>query len=165
MNRGFVVMGVSGCGKSTIAEMFAERLGVAWLDGDSLHSDENIAKMAAGTPLTDRDRGPWLDRVGRRLASGAAQVVACSALKRSYRQRITGAAGVPVTFLFLDGSYDVLAARMGARTGHFMPPGLLDSQLATLEPPGPDEDSRRVDIDQTPEAIVDALLAQVQRRA
>lgn len=161
MRRAFIVMGVSGCGKSTIAEMFAARRGLPWMDGDSLHSETNIAKMAAGEPLTDLDRGPWLDRVGRRLAGRDAGVIACSALKRAYRQRITGAAGGRVTFLFLDGSREVLEARMGARTGHFMPTGLLDSQLATLERPGPDEDSLRVDIDQTPEAIVDDLLRQL----
>lgn len=165
MSRAFVVMGVSGCGKSTIAEMFAARLDVPWLDGDSLHSEANIAKMSRGEPLTDADRGPWLDRVGRRLAAGTAQVIACSALKRVYRQRITGAAGVNVTFLFLDGSLPVLEQRMGERTGHFMPKDLLDSQLATLERPGPDEDALRVDIDQTPEAIVDALVAMVEARA
>ena len=152
-------MGVSGCGKSTIARMFAEARGVPWLDGDSLHSEANIAKMSRGEPLTDADRGPWLDRVGRRLAGGEARVIACSALKRAYRQRITGAAGVRVTFLFLDGSYEVLRRRMDQRTGHFMPPGLLDSQLATLERPGEDEDAIRVDIDQPPEAIVAELIA------
>ncbi|MGB3406617.1 MAG: gluconokinase [Jannaschia sp.] len=165
MTRVFVVMGVSGCGKSTIAEMLAARLDVPWLDGDSLHSEANIAKMSRGEPLTDEDRGPWLDRVGRRLAAGAAQIVACSALKRSYRQRITGAAGVNVAFLFLDGTRDVLERRMAARAGHFMPMDLLDSQLATLERPEADEDALRVGIDQAPEAIVDDLLAQINARA
>ncbi|GIT91684.1 gluconokinase [Jannaschia pagri] len=158
MTRAYVVMGVSGCGKSTIAESLASAMGVPWLDGDSLHSEANIAKMERGEPLTDEDRGPWLDRVGRRLASGEARIIACSALKRAYRQRITGAAGIRVTFLFLDGAYEVLQKRMAARTGHFMPTTLLDSQLDTLERPGADEDVIRVDIDQTPEEIVAEFL-------
>jgi len=157
---GYVVMGVSGCGKSTIAELFAQRMRLHWLDGDSLHPQSNIDKMSRGEPLTDADRWPWLDAVGARLA-GDVDVVACSALKRAYRKRI-GAAAPGVTFLFLDGSYEVLSRRMEERTGHFMPKGLLDSQLATLERPGPDERAIRVDIDRTPEEIVTMLVARVR---
>ncbi|MDB2407159.1 gluconokinase [Jannaschia sp.] len=152
----FVVMGVSGCGKSTIAELFAERRGLRFLDGDSLHPQANIDKMSRGEALDDDDRWPWLDKVGARL-SEEIDVIACSALKRVYRDRIAEAAP-GVTFLFLDGSKEVLSERMGQRKGHFMPNDLLDSQLATLERPAEDERAIRVDIDRTPDEIVDLFL-------
>lgn len=152
-------MGVSGCGKSTIAERFADRMGLTWEDGDSLHPKSNIDKMSRGEPLQDADRWPWLERVGAQLA-GEVDVIACSALKRAYRDRIAETAP-GVTFLFLDGSYEVLSARMKQRTGHFMPAGLLDSQLATLERPDADERAIRVDIDRTPDEIVDLLVARL----
>ena len=151
----YVVMGVSGCGKSTVGAAFAAAIGGRFVDGDDLHPPENVAKMSAGVPLTDADRWPWLDRVGGVLTGGV--VVGCSALKRAYRDRIRAVAG-PVRFLHLAGSRDVIAARMAARPGHFMPLGLLDSQFAALEPLAPDEDGVTVDIDQNLRAIVTELL-------
>jgi beta-N-acetylhexosaminidase len=140
-------MGVSGCGKTTIGDLVARELGVPFLDGDSLHPVENVAKMAAGTPLTDEDRWPWLATVGRELASAGTGglVLACSALKRSYRDAIREQAPDTV-FLHLHGSKEVLRARTEGRSGHFMPPALLESQLATLEPLGADEAGIVVDI-------------------
>jgi carbohydrate kinase (thermoresistant glucokinase family) len=131
-----VVMGVSGCGKSSVGIALAESLGARFIDGDDLHPEANKAKMSAGIPLEDSDRWPWLDLVSQALVPGA--VVACSALKRAYRERIL--AGAPNTFfIHLDGSREVLEQRLGARSGHFMPATLLDSQLASLEPLGSDE--------------------------
>jgi carbohydrate kinase (thermoresistant glucokinase family) len=143
-----VVMGVSGCGKSSVGIALAEALGARFIDGDDLHPEANKAKMGAGIPLDDSDRWPWLDLVSQALAeevnqtSGGAfftgTVVACSALRRAYRDRIL--AGAPGTFfIHLDGSREILEQRLGARSGHFMPASLLDSQLATLEPLGADE--------------------------
>jgi carbohydrate kinase (thermoresistant glucokinase family) len=131
-----VVMGVSGCGKSSVGIALAEALGARFIDGDDLHPSANKAKMSAGIPLDDSDRWPWLDLVSQALVPGT--VVACSALKRVYRERIV--AGAPNTFfVHLDGSREILEQRLGARAGHFMPATLLDSQLAILEPLGPDE--------------------------
>ena len=143
-------MGVSGSGKSTVGAGVADALGLGFVDGDGLHSPESVARMAAGHALCDDDRWPWLDRIGARLAdtraAPAGLVIACSALKRIYRDRIrTAAPGV--RFVFLDGPAEVIAARMAARSGHYMPPALLASQLGTLEPPGGDEiDALRFDI-------------------
>ena len=142
-----VVMGVSGCGKTTIGDLVARELGVPFLDGDSLHPVENVAKMAAGTPLTDDDRWPWLATVGAALAQAGdgGLVLACSALRRSYRDAIREQAPDTV-FLHLHGSKEVLSQRLEGRTGHFMPTTLLDSQLATLEPLQADEAGFVVDI-------------------
>ena len=160
--RCFVVMGVSGCGKTTIGQALAARLHAVFIDGDDLHPASNVAKMAAGTPLTDADRAPWLARVGETLRDTPGTVlIGCSALKRAYRDIIRDGAGEPVRFLHLTGTRPVLEARMQARTRHFMPTSLLDSQIATLEPPGADEDHVSVDIDQPVEAIVDALAARI----
>ncbi|MFW0772027.1 gluconokinase, GntK/IdnK-type [Paenarthrobacter nitroguajacolicus] len=149
-----VVMGVAGCGKSTIGAALAERLGAEFLDGDSLHPQANIDKMASGTPLNDDDRAPWLAEIGRRFpASNSALVIACSALKRSYRD-IIRRADPSVVFVHLHGSRELLNARMTARPGHFMPPSLLDSQLATLEPLQADEAGIVVDIAKSVEGIV-----------
>ncbi len=152
----YVVMGVAGCGKSTVGAAFAAAIGARFIDGDDLHPAANVAKMSAGVPLTDDDRWPWLDRVADVLTGNV--VVGCSALKRRYRDRIRATAG-PVRFLHLAGSRDVIAARMANRPGHFMPAALLDSQFAALEPPGPDEDAVTVDIDQSIAAVIAALLA------
>lgn len=149
----YVVMGVSGCGKSLIGQAFATAIGAQFVDGDSLHPPANIAKMTRGDPLDDADRAPWLDQVGETLAKGNT-VVACSALKRAYRDRIRTVAGAPVMFLFLRGTRETLLQRISARPGHFMPPALLDSQLDTLEPPGQDELHCVADIAQTPDQIV-----------
>jgi gluconokinase len=147
-------MGVSGSGKSTVGAELAARLGVPFVDGDALHPVANVAKMAAGIPLDDADRWPWLDAVGTRLAESPV-VVACSALRRSYRDRLRAAAP-DVRFVLLDGSRELLAARTGARLDHFMPPALLDSQLATLERPAPDEHVLVYDIAEAPAGIADA---------
>jgi gluconokinase len=135
-----IVMGVSGCGKSTMATALSERLGLNMVDGDDLHLPESVAKMRAGIALQDADRWPWLERIGAYLSQPHAQgrVVACSALKRVYRDRIREQAG-DVCFVFLDGDFDVIQQRMQQRVGHYMQPGLLDSQFRTLEKPQADE--------------------------
>ena len=156
--RKIVVMGVSGCGKSTFGQALAAALGVAFSDGDDLHPAENIAKMAAGQPLDDEDRAPWLARVGAQLADEAGRVVACSALKRAYRDTIRSHAP-NVVFVHLHGARALLQARMTTRPGHFMPARLLDSQLATLELPAVDERAIRVDIALPPEAQLGEVLA------
>ena len=153
-----VVMGVSGCGKSRIGAALAKRLGLRFLDGDSLHPQANIAKMAQGTPLDDDDRAPWLDVVGAALGAQA-DIVACSALKRAYRDRIRAQAPSAV-FVHLAGDRAVLAHRVASRPGHFMPPVLLDSQLATLEPLAPDEAGFVVDLTQTPAQIVARIVTE-----
>ncbi|GAA3273154.1 glycosyl hydrolase [Paenarthrobacter aurescens] len=150
-----MVMGVAGCGKSTVGAALAERLGAEFLDGDSLHPQANIEKMASGTPLNDDDRAPWLAEIGRRFpASDSSLVIACSALKRSYRD-IIRSADPSVVFVHLHGTRELLNARMTARPGHFMPASLLDSQLATLEPLQSDEGGVVVNIAQSVEDIVD----------
>lgn len=157
-----VVMGVSGSGKSTVGAGLATRLGIAFTDADDLHPPANVAKMRAGTPLTDADRGPWLDTVGAELAghSPTGLVVACSALRRVYRDRLRHHA--PGTaFLHLAGDRDVLAGRTTGREGHFMPPALLDSQLATLEPLDADETGTTLDIDRPVDELVTAGVAAV----
>lgn len=155
----YVIMGVSGCGKSSIGAAFAAAIGAKFMDGDDLHPDANRAKMAAGQPLNDDDRAPWLVSVGQALRGATGPVViACSALKRRYRDVIRSQLAQPVMFLHLTGSRQVLTARLASRTGHFMPPALLDSQLDALEPPALDEAAIAVDIDQTPQAILAELL-------
>ncbi|MCS5497136.1 gluconokinase [Cnuibacter physcomitrellae] len=150
-----VVMGVSGAGKSLIGAGLASRLGYAFVDADDLHPAENVAKMAAGIPLDDLDRWPWLDLVGAAIAHRAGGiVVACSALKVAYRDRLRAAAPDAV-FVELEGSPELLATRIGARRDHFMPATLLASQLATLEPLGPAERGARVDVDGSPADVVE----------
>ena len=157
-----VVMGVSGCGKSTLGAGLAAALGCAFLDGDDLHPAANIAKMAAGQPLDDADRWPWLAAIGAVLATEAKQVVACSALKRAYRDAIRTRAP-DVVFVHVHGARPLLAARLAARTGHYMPAGLLDSQLAALEPPGADEAAVLVDLAGGPDAQCAVALAGLRR--
>jgi gluconokinase len=156
-----VVMGVSGAGKSTVAKPLAERLGWPFQEGDALHPPANVAKMKAGIPLDDADRAPWLAAIGvwmdGQAARGAGGVVTCSALKRAYRDQLR--AGRPFARLvYLNGSEPLIAGRLAARTGHFMPPSLLASQFATLEPPTPDEQAIVVDIDQPVTAQVDEIV-------
>jgi gluconokinase len=156
-----VLMGVSGSGKTTVAQILSERLGWACEEGDALHPPANVAKMAAGHPLDDADRAPWLARVAAwvddRLDAGECGVVTCSSLKRSYR-KVIGRRGSGVEFVYLHGSRELIASRLVQRHGHYMPASLLDSQFATLEEPGPDEPAIRVEIGAPPEAIVDAIL-------
>lgn len=160
-----IVMGVAGSGKSTIAEALAARLGWTYEDADRFHPASNVAKMSAGHPLTDEDRWPWLQAIAAEIAricqTDGHLVVACSALKRAYRDVLL-AGRDDVRIVYLDGSRALIAQRLGARTGHFMPPGLLDSQFATLEPPSPDENPIHVSIDASVEMIVDAIIAQLQ---
>ena len=152
-----VVLGVSGSGKSTVGAALAQRLRVPFIDADTLHPAANIAKLAAGEPLGDDDRYPWLDKVGEWLAGHRdGGVVSCSALKRKYRDRLR--AHCPgVEFLHLSGSAELIGSRLALRTGHFMPAALLRSQLDTLEPLGPDEAGLTVDAGQDVDAIVDAV--------
>jgi carbohydrate kinase (thermoresistant glucokinase family) len=145
-----VMMGVSGSGKSTVGAALAKKLGVPFRDADEFHPKSNVEKMSAGIPLTDADRWPWLDAIGAAVHDTPAEkgiVVSCSALKRVYRDRILKAAGRPVMFVHLDGPKAVLAERLKGRKGHFFPPSLLDSQLATLEPLAADEPAMRVSIE------------------
>lgn len=137
-----VVMGAMGAGKTTLAGRLAAELRLPLIEGDDLHSAESRAKMAAGVALSDEDRAPWLARVGEALKGGG--VAACSALARRHRDAIRAAAGRPVRFVFLGIPRAELARRIAAREGHFASPALLDSQLATLEPPGADERAIRV---------------------
>ncbi|MEE2038156.1 gluconokinase [Nocardiopsis sp. CT-R113] len=145
----FVFMGVAGSGKTTVAELVAERLGLPFAEADAFHSEANIAKMAAGVPLTDDDRWPWLRELAAWISShdalGESTVMACSALKREYRDVLReGAPGV--CFLHMQGPSEVILSRLAARAGHFMPPALLESQLATLQRLGPDEPGREFDL-------------------
>jgi gluconokinase/shikimate kinase len=144
-----ILMGVSGCGKSTVAAILASRLGWPFEEGDALHPQANIEKMAAGRPLTDADRLPWLakvaDWVDERIGAGENGLITCSALKRSYRDLINRR-GSDLMFVFLAGSKETIAARLAARHGHFMRASLLDSQFADLEEPAADEPAIRVDI-------------------
>ena len=153
-----VVMGVSGCGKSSVGAKLAGYFEALFVEGDSLHSPENVRKMRLGTPLQDQDRWPWLDKVGQLLSKGSKGdrpvVVSCSALKRAYRDRLRELAGQPLTFLFLQGDRALLAARMAERRHEYMPLSLLDSQLATLELPQAEPDVVTIDINQPLEAIV-----------
>jgi len=159
-------MGVSGAGKSTIGAQLARALGVAFIEGDDLHPVRNVERMAAGIPLTDDDRQGWLLAIAARLRdaqrAGVGLVASCSALKRRYRDLLRSAGDPDVRLVYLQGRKSLLAERMATRRGHFMPPGLLDSQLATLEEPSPDERAFVCDIRETADAIVADL---VQRAA
>ena len=162
-----VVMGVSGCGKTSVAEGLAASLGAAFIEGDSLHPAVNVDKMSHGIALTDEDRWPWLDTVGRAmadvLAGNGSVVVSCSALKKAYRDRLRSSAGGKLAFVFLKGSRELLMSRMAAREGHFMPVSLLDSQLATLEDPSCEAGVVTVDIDASIDAIVASALGGLSR--
>jgi gluconokinase/shikimate kinase len=156
-----VFMGVSGCGKSTVAALLAGRLGWPFEEGDALHPQANVDKMRAGEPLTDADRLPWLERVAdwidARLDAGENGIITCSALKRSYRslldRRRRG-----VCFVYLAGDRDTIAVRITTRGGHFMPPSLLDSQFAILEEPGPDEPAIRMEIGPPPQQVAQTVV-------
>jgi gluconokinase len=158
-------MGVSGSGKSTIAGRLAERLGWRCEDGDKFHPAGNIAKMSAGQPLTDEDRWPWLQAIANEIdricRAGEHAVIACSALKRAYRDILVHGRS-DVRIIYLRGSPELIASRLAERKNHFMPPGLLDSQLNTLEPPAPGENAVTVSIDAPVEAIVDEIIRQLR---
>ncbi|MDT0344295.1 gluconokinase [Streptomyces litchfieldiae] len=156
-----VVMGVSGVGKTTVARLLAERLGVPFAEADDFHPEANIAKMSAGIPLNDADRGPWLESLGawlrEREEEGSGGVMTCSALKVRYRDVLR--AGSPgVFFLHLHGTTELIAERIGQRAGHFMPPELLATQLADLEPLTPGENGAVLDVGPPPERLADAAL-------
>ncbi len=159
-----VVMGVSGSGKSTIAERLAARLGWRFEDADRFHPPANVAKMSAGYPLTDEDRWPWLqaiaDEIDRICKARERAVIACSALKRAYRDILVHGRD-DVRIVFLNGTQDLIAERLAARNGHFMPPGLLASQFMTLEPPQAGERPLTVSIDASVETIVDDIIRQL----
>jgi gluconokinase len=163
-----VVMGVSGSGKSTIGDKLAERLGWRYEDGDRFHPASNVAKMSAGQPLTDEDRWPWLraiaDEIDRVCMAGGHAVIACSALKRAYRDMLVHGRG-DVRIIFLDGTQELIAARLAQRKGHFMPPGLLASQFKTLEPPERAENPVIVSIDAPVDAVVDDIVRQLGLKA
>ena len=160
--KAIVVMGVCGCGKSTVGIELAKRLGLPFIDADDLHPAANIAKMSQSVPLDDEDRWPWLDIVGKELVAKVAEsggaVAACSALREAYRDRITAAAEQPVLFVHLAGSYELISERLNARGGHFMPPALLKSQFETLETPNESELAVEVDIQLGVEQIVDQVI-------
>jgi len=162
-----VVMGVSGSGKTTVAEGISRRLGWVLEEGDKFHPPENVEKMRHGIPLTDADRWPWLHAIAAAIddvrAAGGSAVVACSALKRAYRDILIGDRP-DVVLVYLQGDKDLIAARMAARKGHYMPVALLDSQFATLEEPGPDERPVIVSVAPPPDAIVDAVVRQLKER-
>lgn len=160
--RYVIVMGVSGCGKSTVAALLAGRLGWAFVEGDALHPPANVAKMSQGIPLTDEDRLPWLAEIARTIqawrAAGQPGVVACSALKRDYREVIADQAQ-DLRFAYLRGSFPLIAQRLTARQGHYMPPSLLESQFATLEEPAADEPVITLDTCESAEQLVAGILA------
>ena len=158
----YVVMGVAGSGKSLIGARLARELHVEFVEGDDLHPPENVRRMAAGIPLTDDDRKGWLTKIGDRLrdakSAGLGLVVSCSALKRIYRDLLRSVAAADLRFVYLAGSRELLAERLANRRGHFMPPSLLESQLAILEEPSPDEHAWVCDIRKAPGAIVADLV-------
>lgn len=157
-----VIMGVSGSGKTTIGELLARRLGWEYADADHFHPQANIDKMAAGHPLTDADRAPWLGAIAQwatdHLESGTPGVVSCSALRRRYRDQVLLNGRPDVKGVYLDGDRDVIAERMRVRPGHFFKVEMLDSQFATLERPEPDEHVLTVPISGTPKQTVDLIL-------
>jgi gluconokinase len=159
-----IVMGVSGSGKSTIAARLAERLSWTFEDGDRFHPASNVAKMSAGQPLTDEDRWPWLqaiaDEIDRVCEASGHVVIACSALKRAYRKVLVHGRR-DVRIVFLRGRQTLIADRLAGRKGHFMPPGLLESQFKTLEPPAANENPVTVSIDASIETIVEDIVRQL----
>jgi gluconokinase len=160
-----VVMGVSGAGKSTVGRLIAADLHCDFRDADSFHPAANIAKMSRGEALTDDDRWPWLTAIAawiaQRRAAGETGIVTCSALKRAYRDIVTDRQSADVRLVYLKGDFDLIAARLKSRTGHFMPPGLLRSQFEALEEPRADEHAIAVSIDATPQEIAGRVIARL----
>ncbi|MBV8459218.1 MAG: gluconokinase [Acetobacteraceae bacterium] len=160
-------MGVSGSGKTTVAQGLAARLGWPVLEGDEFHPPANVAKMHAGMPLDDADRWPWLEAIAaaidRTLAQNHSAIVTCSALKRAYRKVLIGNR-TNVVLVYLRGTHDLIHGRMTRRTGHFMPSSLLPSQLATLEEPGPDEHPIVMDVDPPAEVIAQNIITAMKER-
>lgn len=165
MPSALIVMGVSGAGKTTIGESLAARLGWPYEDADTFHPASNVAKMSAGQPLTDEDRWPWLKAIAAEIdrvcAAGGHVVIGCSALKRSYRDMLVRGRA-DIRLVYLDGTQALIADRLSHRKDHFMPPGLLISQFAALEPPTADEHPVTVSIDAEVDAIVEAIISQLQ---
>lgn len=160
-----LVMGVAGCGKTTVGGRLAARLNIDFAEGDKFHPETNVAKMSRGEPLTDEDRQPWLaaiaGEIARKAARGEGLVVGCSALRRGYRRTLLGARA-DARLVYLKGSADIIADRMARRRDHFMPPSLLASQFAILEEPGPDERPIVVDIAAPPDEIVALVLSAIK---
>lgn len=154
-----VVMGVSGCGKTSVGKLLASQLGYRFIEGDGRHPQANVDKMTAGIALDDHDRKPWLENLGDELRASADIVISCSALKRSYRNLLRERAARPIRFVFLQGARATLAARLSARKGHSMPLSLLDSQLRTLELPVDERDVITIEIDQPVERIASIAIA------
>lgn len=159
--RQLVFMGVCGSGKTTVAGIVADRLGLTVAEADDFHSEHNVAKMASGQPLTDEDRQPWLESIRNWMVDHAEKgeigIITCSALKRSYRD-ILRECPAPVIFIHLDGERELISRRLAARSDHFMPPALLDSQLETLEPLGEDENGVVLEITNTPQQLADEIM-------
>ncbi|MEC5170931.1 gluconokinase [Glaciihabitans sp. GrIS 2.15] len=159
-----VVMGVSGCGKSTVAALLAGRLAWPFEEGDALHPQANIEKMTAGHPLTDEDRAPWLQKVAawveEQLDAGQSGLITCSALKRAYRD-VINRRGSGIVFVYLSGTRETIAARLTARHGHYMPASLLESQFAALEEPTPDEPEITIDVGPAPGVIAQHIVEQL----
>ncbi len=162
-----IVMGVSGCGKSSVGEALAARFALPYIEGDAMHPPANIAKMSAGTPLNDDDRWPWLDALAMRLQAQAEQnvgaIASCSSLKKVYRDRLQRSSGPKTRFIFLDCSRKTLERNQSLRKGHFMPQSLLDSQLATLEPPYDEPRAIVIDGNQPFDAVIQSIVAKLEQ--
>lgn len=164
MDKSIVLMGVAGCGKTSVGETLASRIALSYLDGDDLHPQSNIDKMQSGTPLTDEDRHPWLEIIGVTFGqSENALAIGCSALKRSYRDLIRDTSGKQVYFVHLSGTKELIGKRMAERAGHFMPTSLLDSQFNDLELLAPDENGFEVSIDQSVDEVVTEIQEKLKR--
>lgn len=162
MTKVYVIMGVSGCGKSTVGQALAVRLGCPFYDGDDFHPAANVAKMAGGAPLNDEDRAPWLavlhDLLARHVEKGETAVLACSALKKAYRDQLRAGQQDDVAFVYLQGSFDLIWQRMAARPNHYMKAAMLQSQFDTLEEPD-DKEAFRINISESINAIVETIFA------
>ena len=160
--RLFILMGVAGCGKSLYGAELADRVNAAFIDADEFHLPASIAKMSAGIPLTDDDRWPWLDAVAAQMIIPSGLVfISCSALRKRYRTYLARQAGMPVHFIYLDADRALIAKRIAARKGHFMPPALIDSQFATLEVPDNKEAASHIDVSADKDNVIDRILAAI----